>query len=115
MPSATCNPHTRRVFLIVAGDLNQANMKTVHPNFYQHVDTREENTLDLVYTNIKKAFRAVPCPHLGSSDHLSVMLIPAYKPLLTREKLAVKEVRVRPEGAMSALQDCFEHTKRSMF
>ena len=35
-----------------------------------------KNTLDLVYTNIKKAFRAAPHPHLGSSDHLSVMLIP---------------------------------------
>ena len=63
---------------IVAGDFNQANMKTVLPNFYQHVDfaTRGENTLDLVYTN-KKAFRVVPRPHLGSSDHLSVMQIPA--------------------------------------
>ena len=79
---------------IVAGDFNQANMKTVLPNFHQHVDfaTRGKNTLDLVYTNIKKAFRAAPHTHLGSSDHLSVMLIPAYQPLLTREKPAVKKV-----------------------
>lgn len=42
--------------------------------------------MDLVYTNIKKAFRAAPCPHLGTSDHLSVMLIPAYKTLLTKGK-----------------------------
>lgn len=81
---------------IVAGEFNQANMKTVLPNFHQHVDfaTRGENTLDLVYTNINKAFRAAPRPQLGSSDHLSVMLIPTYQPLLTRGMPAVKKVRV---------------------
>ncbi|XP_070814255.1 uncharacterized protein [Chaetodon trifascialis] len=36
-------------------------------------------------------------------------------PLLTREKPAVKKVRVWPEGAMSALQDCFERREWSMF
>lgn len=92
-------------------------MKTVLPNFYQHVGfaTRGENTLDLVYTNIKKAFRAAPRPYLGSSDYPSVKLIPAYQPLLTREKPAVKKVRVWPRGAMSALKDCFEHTEWSTF
>lgn len=71
--------------------------------------------MDLVYTNIKNEFRAVPHPNIGSSDHLSVLLIPAYQPLLTRQKPAVKEVRVWPEGAMSALQDCFECTEWSVF
>ena len=42
------------------------------------------NTLDMAYTTMKDAFRAAPHPHLGSSDQLSVMLIPAYKPLLTK-------------------------------
>ncbi|XP_053702104.1 uncharacterized protein LOC128747907 [Synchiropus splendidus] len=108
--------HPESVF-IVAGDFNQANMKTVLPAFHQHVDfaTRGENTLDLVYTNIKKAYRAVPRPHLGSSDHLSVLLVPAYQPLLMREKPAVRTVRVWPEGTISALQDCFERTDWSMF
>ncbi|CAG6022008.1 unnamed protein product [Menidia menidia] len=54
--------------------------------------TRGENTLDLVYTNIKDEFRAAPCPHLGSSDHLSVMLIPAYRPLLIRAKPTVRQI-----------------------
>ncbi|CAG5899044.1 unnamed protein product, partial [Menidia menidia] len=52
--------------------------------------TTGENTLDLVYTNIKDTFRAAPRPHLGSSDHLSVMLIPAYRPLLIRAKPIVR-------------------------
>lgn len=49
---------------IITGDFNQANLKTVLPHYYQHVDfaTRGENTLDWAYTNIKQAFRAVPHP-----------------------------------------------------
>lgn len=66
------------------------------------------NTLDLIYTNISKAFKAVPNPHLGFSDHLVVMLIPAYKPLLIRGKTTVKKVRVWPGEATSALQDFFD-------
>lgn len=87
------------------------------PHYYKHVNfaTRGENTLDQVYTNIRQAFRAVPHPHLGSSDHLSVMLIPAYRPLLTRSKPVVKEIRAWPEGATATLQDCFESTDWSVF
>lgn len=40
------------------------------------------------------------------------MLIPAYRPY---GKLALKQVRTRPEGAISALRDCFEHTNWIMF
>lgn len=74
----TVHPHS--VF-VVAVDFNLANMKTVLPYFYQYMDfaTRGLNTLDLTYTNIKKAFKAAPRPQLGSSDHLFVMLIPAYR------------------------------------
>ena len=61
---------------IAAGDFNQANMRKVIPHFYQHVDfaTRGDNILDHAYTNIKAALKAAPCPHLGSSDRISVKL-----------------------------------------
>uniref|UniRef100_A0AAX7UV02 non-specific serine/threonine protein kinase n=1 Tax=Astatotilapia calliptera TaxID=8154 RepID=A0AAX7UV02_ASTCA len=36
--------------------------------------TRGENTLDLVYTNIPGAYRAEPRPHLGYSDHISILV-----------------------------------------
>lgn len=42
---------------------------------------RGANTLDLVYTNIPAVYRAKPHPHLSYSDHISVILIPAYRPL----------------------------------
>ncbi|KAI4878303.1 hypothetical protein NFI96_003285 [Prochilodus magdalenae] len=86
------------------------------PKFHQHVNfaTRGANALDLVYTNIPSAYRAEPRPHLGYSDHISVMLIPAYRPLLRRSKPVLKQVRTWPSGAISALQDCFEHTDWQM-
>lgn len=92
-------------------------MGTVLPHFHHYVyfATRGINILDLAYTNIKKAFKAVLCPHIGSSNHLSVMLIPAYRPMLIRKKTSVKQVRVWPGGTMSALQDCFDHTDWDLF
>ena len=48
-------------FIILAGDLNHADFKTV---LYQHVDfpTRGDNILDMVYTTHKGAHKASPTP-----------------------------------------------------
>lgn len=110
------NTHPDGLF-IVAGDFNHANLRTVLSKFHQNVDfaTRGENTLDVVYTNIRGAYRAKPRPHLGYSDHISVMLIPTYRPLSRRSRPARKQVRTWPAGSMSALQDCFECTDWDMF
>ncbi|KAK3533972.1 hypothetical protein QTP70_034978, partial [Hemibagrus guttatus] len=96
--------------LFIAGDFNHANLKSVLPKFHQYVEfaTRRVNALDLVNTNIPGAYRAEPHPHLGYSDHISVVLIPAYRPLVRCSKLVLKLVKSWPEGAISALQDCFE-------
>ena len=40
--------------------------------------TRGDKTLDHVYTYIKDAYKALPLPHLGQSDHISVILLPKY-------------------------------------
>ncbi len=80
--------------------------------------TRGNNTLDFVYTTVKHAFKAEPPPHLGFSDHISVMLIPlipAYRPLLKLAKLVQKQIMVWPENATSALQDCFQDIDWNMF
>lgn len=60
-------------------------------------------------------FKAAPRPHLGSSDYIAVMLIPTYKPLVTRTKPSTKQLRVWPQGAIMALQGCFESTDWSVF
>ncbi|KAI2650776.1 hypothetical protein H4Q32_000841 [Labeo rohita] len=110
----TNNPDS---FFIIASDFNHANLKSVLPKFYQHVNfaTRGNNTLDLVYTTEKNAYKAEPRPHLGYSDHISVMLIPAYRPLLKLTKPVQKHFTVWPDDATSTLQDCFQCTDWNMF
>lgn len=75
---------------IIAGDFNRACLRTVLPEFTQYVkcSTRGSNTLDHVYSNIKNAYRDVPFPHLGLSDHISLFLIPAYIPLRRKQSLS---------------------------
>ncbi len=63
-PSANNKQITPDGFFIIAGDFNHANLKTVLPKFYQHVNfaTRGNNTLDFVYTTVKHAYKAEPRP-----------------------------------------------------
>jgi len=102
---------------IVASHFNHSNLKSVLPKCYQHVScpTRGDKTLDHVYTNVAEAYKAIPLPHLGQSDHLSLFLLPKYTPLIKHENPRVKTVKVWPEGAESTLQHQFHHTDWSMF
>ena len=87
------------------------------PKLPQHVKcaTREANTLDKVYSNIKLSFRAKPLPHLGQSDHVSLLLIPAYTPLRKSAPTTSRTVKTWPEGASQQLQECFESTNWDVF
>lgn len=49
------------------------------------------------------------------SDHLSLLMLPAYKPLISRAKPTNIEVRVWPEEATAQLLTCFEGTNWSLF
>ncbi len=66
-------------FLILVGDINHADPKSVFQKIHQHIDfpTRVNNTLDFVYTTQRGDYKALP--HLGTSDHITVMLMPAYR------------------------------------
>lgn len=64
-----------------------------------------------MYSNIKQAYRTVPVPHQGLSDHQSLLLLPAY---ISRRKTS-KTAITWPEGALYQLQDCFESTEWSTF
>ncbi len=90
---------------------------TVLPKFSRYVKcaTRGSNTLDRVYSNIKHGYRAVPLPHLGLSDHVSLFLVPAYTPLRKRMNPITKTIKTWPEGALFQLQDCFARTKWDLF
>ena len=100
--------------VIVAGDFNHVELKAVFPKFHKYIDfpTRDNN---IFYCNIPAAYKAAAASHLGMSDHISVELIPAYKPLACRTKPTIRTVQVWTEEASSALQDCFEHTDWSVF
>lgn len=102
---------------IIAGDFNQTCLKTVLPKFTQYVKfaTRGKNTLDHVYSNIKSAYMAVSLPHLGKSDHSSLLLLTAYTPLRRKSKLITKIIKKWPEGALEQLQDCFEQMDWEVF
>lgn len=68
---------------IIAGDFNHADLIAALPRFNQHVKCASTgaNTLDKVYSNIKLGYRAKQLHHLGQSDHMSLLLIPAYDPI----------------------------------
>lgn len=68
-----------------------------------------------MYSNIKHAYRAVLLPHLGLSDHISLLLVPAYTPLRRKTKPTTKTITTWPEGALSQLQDCFAQTNWDLF
>ena len=94
---------------MVARDFNHVKLTDTVPRFYQHltIPTQGDNTLDCVYTNIDGAYRALPHPHLGLSDHISILLAPEYCPLLRR---------IRPtKKTASVLQDCFQCTDWQVF
>lgn len=76
---------------------------------------REANTLDLVYTNIPGVYQAKSLPHIGYSDHITVMLFPRGRLLIRCSKLVLKQLRTWPEEAISALHHFFEHTDWHMF
>ena len=98
--------------VIVAGDFNHVELKTVFPKFKKQINfpTRENNILDQVYCNIPGAYKAV-----GMSDHISVELLPVYTPVICRTKPTTRTVQVWSEEASSTLQDCFENTNWEVF
>ena len=71
-----------------------------------------------MYTNIPGAYKAYSSPELGTetkSEHMSVVLIPAYQPRICRSKPQIKTVQTWTEEDSSALQDCFEDTAWDLF
>ncbi|XP_049336921.1 uncharacterized protein LOC125802521 [Astyanax mexicanus] len=103
--------------LIVAGDFNRTNFKTFCPALFQHITcfTRKTQTLDHCYSNIRGAYKALPRPPFGKSDHSSILLLPTYRQRLKREPPTTKEVRRWSDQSEAMLQDCFDHVDWEMF
>ncbi|KAL3048831.1 hypothetical protein OYC64_008335 [Pagothenia borchgrevinki] len=102
---------------VVAGDFNTANMKKVLPKYYQHIScpTRGGNILNHVYSPFRHGYKALPRPPFGKSDHILLLLLPAYKQKLKRDRPVTRTVQRWSKESDSALQDCFASTDWSVF
>ncbi len=102
--------HPDAVF-IITGDFNKADLRRIAPKFLQHIscNTRGEWTLDHCYSPFRNAYKSLPHPPLGKSDHSSVLLLPAYRQKLKRETPALRMIQLWSDQSDSMLQDCFDY------
>ncbi|KAK0150847.1 hypothetical protein N1851_008046 [Merluccius polli] len=96
----------------ILGDFNLCSLNELLPTYHQYVScpTRGEACLDLCYGNIEKAYYAKALPGLGRSDHNMIWLIPAYQPLIRREKVQTREVKCWSADSTAALRGCLDST-----
>ncbi len=101
---------------IITGDFNKANFRTIAPKYFQHVtiNTRGDRTLDHCYSPFRDAYKSLPRPPFGKSDHSSVLLLPAYRQKLKREAPALRTVQCWSDQSDATLQDCFDHVDWDM-
>ena len=101
----------------MAGDFNAGKHKSALPNFYQHVKctTRRETNLDPMYSTHRDAYKALPHPPFGKSDHNYILLIPAYKHKIKQEAPVTRSIKKWSDEAGAKLQDCFASTDWNMF
>ncbi len=102
---------------IITGDFNKANFRTIAPKYFQHVtiNTCGDRTLDHCYSPFRDAYKSLPRPPFGKSDHSSVLLLPAYRPKLKREAPALRTIQCWSDQSDATLQDCFDHVDWDMF
>ena len=99
-------------FIAISGDFNHASLSSTLHTFKQFVKcpTREDQTLDLLYANVKEAYSSTPLPPLGKSNHNLVHLWPLNKPLMQQQPVTSRSVRRWTSENEEALRDCFETT-----
>ncbi len=56
---------------VITGDFNKANFRTIAPKYFQHVtiNTCGDRTLDHCYSPFRDAYKSLPRPPFGKSDH----------------------------------------------
>ncbi len=102
---------------IVTGDFIKANFRTIAPKYFQHItiNTRGDRVLDHCYSPFRDAYKSLPRPPFGKSDHSSVLLLPAYRQKLKREAPALRTIQCWSDQSDAILQDCFDHVDWDMF
>ncbi len=66
----TAHPDTA---FVVTGEFNKANFRTIAPKYFQHItiNTRGDRVLDHCYSPFQDAYKSLPHPPFGKSDHSS--------------------------------------------
>lgn len=72
-------------------------------------------TLDLLYVNVKDAYKSTVLPPLGGSDHNLVHLSPTYTPAVKRMPVTTRTVECWSHEAKESLQCCLESTDWDVF
>lgn len=103
--------------LVMLGVFNHCNLRKSILKLHQFVNfpTRGNNILDQCYSNIGKAYTAVPKPHFGKSDHLAILLQPTYITRLKANSVTVKTMKMWTDSALADLQGCLEATDMAIF
>ncbi len=103
--------------LLLRGTFNKANFRTIAPKYFQHItiNTRGDRVLDHCYSPFRDAYKSLPRPPFGKSDHSSVLLLPAYRQKLKREVPALRTIQCWSDQSDAILQDCFDHVDWDMF
>ena len=106
--------HTSWGCITVAVDFNKANLYlTLLPKF--ECATRAGSFLDYCYSIFRDAYKALPCPAFGKSDHDSILLLPAYRQKLKQETPMLRSIQRWSNQSDSTLQDCFDQVDWDMF
>ncbi len=102
---------------VITGDFNKANFRTIAPKYFQHItiNTRGDRVLDHCYSPFRDAYKSLPRPPFGKSDHSSVLLLPAYRQKLKCEAPALRTIQCWSDQSDAILQDCFDHVDWDMF
>ena len=110
------NTHPDAAVLIM-GDFNWCDISKHLPGYTQYVNfsTRPDNTLDLLYCNIKNSY--IPYKHqkLGSADHSLVYMAPVYKQKLKSGKVIKRTIKQWDKDSVDQLQGCLASTDWSIF
>ena len=104
--------------MLVLGDLNHCPLEKYLPGFQQYVRcaTRNNNTLDKCFGNIKGAYTArAKAPLTTSCDHMAVHLTPTYRSVFKTCKPITKTTHVWSEDAVEQLKGCFLCTDWDVF
>ena len=76
---------------------------------------QREKTLDHLYSTHRDAYKALPRPLFGKSDHNYILLIPVYKQKLKQEVPVTHSIRKWSDDVDATLQDCFASTDQKQW